>query len=298
MPFNSTPSDFFCQWLKLFFLVILVSFGIYHGKFVTADTNKLNVLCEDGGNSHPHLVLETLAGSIEIKLFHDAAPDAVKRFAEVVQGPIYNESFFGKQEVGYYDGLTFSFTRPHIEIRTSDRQPSGLIKIPVEVDGQALGLHNDKLQNIDQAMDVMQFELLKAFSGTKDTGGRTSELDNWLTQWFANFDASFLIGVSRLEIYQALGYRFVSGLNSRPMKRGYVALKPLSHEFAGMELTILLSDLDDRTGKWMVIGQVVKGLEVAEDISIQPLREPPHVRSRTFIPYEPITINSGKILCR
>lgn len=254
--------------------------------------------CPAGAGVTPYLIMETAAGRIEIRLDPQAAPAAIERFLSVVRGPVFNETLFGSNEVGYYDGLTFAYTRPQIEIRTAERQPSGLIQIPVQIDAESLGLHEDKIADINQATDVMQFELLKDFSNSKESGKRTPQLDNLVAHWFNKFDAKNLIGVSRKEINEALGYLYTTGLPSRPVKRGAVALKPLSPKLAGMELTIALSDLDERTGRWMVIGEVVTGLDLADSISTQPLREPPHVRSRTYIPYEPVVIESARVTCR
>lgn len=254
--------------------------------------------CAGDAHLHPYLVMDTLSGTIEIQLYADAGPASVERFIQIVRGPIFNESIFGSVNVGYYDGLSFGYTRPMLEIRTSERQPSGMIEIPIQIDAEALGLQNDKIADLDQAMDVMQFQLLKAYNNSKGQSGRNPQLDKWLTDWYAGLNAAFLMGVSRKEINEALGQVYISGLNSRPMKRGAVALKPVKPNLAGMELTIALSDLDDRTGEWMVIGEVVKGLEIADDISIQPLRDPPHERSRTYKPFEPVVIRSARVDCR
>jgi len=266
---------------------------------MAADADQPGDSCVGVANSHPYLVVDTLSGIIEIQLFSDAAPTSIERFIQIVRGPIFNQSLVGPVNVGYYDGLSFAYTRPMLEIRASERQPAGMVEIPIQIDADALGLQNDKIANLDQAMNVMQFELLKAFNNSdKGQSVRNPLLNKWLTEWFANLNAEFLVGVSRKEVKEALGHVYLAGLNSRPMKRGAVALKPIKTNSAGMELTIALSDLDDRTGEWMVIGEVVKGLELADDISIQPLRDPPHERSRTYIPYEPVVIRSARIECR
>lgn len=259
--------------------------------------NKANI-CADHPQSAPHLIFDTTLGNIEIKLLEDAAPSAIRRFAEIVRGPTFNEAIFGPNRVGYYEGLAFEYTKPKAEIRLTERQPDDLIKIPAQIDADALGLRDKKITDIDEAMDVMQFELLKKYRDTKTSGGRTQQLDDWLAKWFKDNDASFLLGVSSKEIKQSMGYVYQTGLKSRPMTPGAVALKPISPNLAGMTLSILLTDMPKRTGEWMVIGEVVKGMDVVEQISIQPLREPSHIRSRTYVPFSPVVVRSAQVECR
>lgn len=278
--------------------VTVLCIGTYFGQAVAGEEKPLEP-CAGEAHTHPYLIMDTHSGTMEIQLHVDASPESVARFIQIVKGPIFNESIFGSVKVGYYDGLSFGYTRPMLEIRTSVRQPAEIVEIPIQIDADALGLQDDKIANLDQAMDVMQLELLKAFNNSDKTQAVSNPLlHKWLTEWSASFKADFLMGVSRKEVKQALGHVYITGLNSRPMKRGAVALKPNKPNVAGMELTIALSDLDDRSGEWMVIGEVVNGLEIADDISVQPLRDPPHERSRTYKPYEPVVIRSARIDCR
>lgn len=280
------------------FLSLAVPYICAYSSPVAAGMEQPGGPCAGDAHSHPYLIMDTLSGTIEIQLYADAGPASVERFIQILRGPIFNESLFGSVDVGYYDGLSFDYTSPMLEIRTSERQPGGMVEIPIQIDAEALGLQNEKITNIDQAMDVMQFQLIKAYNSSKGQSGRTPQLDKWLSEWFTGLNANFLMGVSRKAINEALGRGYISGLNSRPMKRGAVALKPVKLNLAGMELTIALSDLDDRTGEWMVIGEVVNGLEIADDISIQPLRDPPHERSKTYKPFEPVVIRSARVDCR
>jgi cyclophilin family peptidyl-prolyl cis-trans isomerase len=294
---EETADPFRKRWLGIL-TILLVSLTFSPDSLSTTnDLLPATRFCSGDRGEQPHLVMETASGTIEIRLFEDAAPAAVQRMIEAIQGPIFNTLIFGEQDVGYYDGLAIDYTRPRIEVRVTERRPSGLIELPTQIDADALGLDDARITDIDDAVDVMQFQLIKAYNETKQGGERSVVLNQWLDQWFEKKDASFLIGESRKKINESLGYVYQTGLASRPMLKGAVALKPISPDTASMTLSILLADADERTGKWMVVGEVVRGLDIVEEISIQPLREPAHVRSRTYVPFEPLVIRSARVRC-
>ena len=50
----------------------------------------------------------------------------------------------------------------------------------------------------------------------------------------------------------------------------------------------------DATSCWMVIGQVVAGLDVAERISVAPLERPRDIKPRRYAPRDPVAIEAVK----
>jgi hypothetical protein len=64
-------------------------------------------------------------------------------------------------------------------------------------------------------------------------------------------------------------------------------LQPVSPTSASARLSILLADIPERTGKWMVIGRVTRGIDVAQEISVRP-----RIKDRRFQyqPVEPVVI--------
>lgn len=294
---EETADRFRKRWFGIMTILLVSMTSSPDCLSTTNDSLPATGFCSSDQGGEPHLVIETVSGIIKIRLFEDAAPAVVQRMIQAIQGPIFNTLIFGQHDVGYYDGLAFDYTRPRLEVRVTERQPPGLIELPTQIDAEALGLEDARIADIDDAVDVMQFQLIKAYNETKQGGDRSVLLNQWLDQWFEKKDASFLIGESRKKINESLGYVYQTGLASRPMLKGAVALKPDSPNKASMTLSILLADADERTGKWMVVGEVVQGLDIVEEISIQPLREPSSVRSRTYVPFEPIVILSARVRC-
>ena len=71
-----------------------------------------------------------------------------------------------------------------------------------------------------------------------------------------------------------------------------VHVTPVPH---GSELDV---GMPQRTGRWMVIGQVVSGLELADDISVAPLVQPRNIKPLDYTPLQPVTIESARLSCR
>jgi cyclophilin family peptidyl-prolyl cis-trans isomerase len=236
--------------------------------------------------------------SIIIELFERAAPDAVRRLVELAGGPVFNEALVGPNDSGYFDGLTFNYTKPHLDIRTSERPPTGLLEITTEIDANALGLHEDRIEDVNAAMDVMQQELLQSGQKAKRGESISSQLSAWISRWYENYSADFLIGVSRKEINEALGFEYSDApLESVPVTKGAVALVPRSPVAASPRLSIILQDMPLRTGRWMVVGRVVEGLDIADQISIEPLVLPRSVKQKYFRPLNPVVIRSAEFTC-
>jgi cyclophilin family peptidyl-prolyl cis-trans isomerase len=256
-------------------------------------------LCAAG--SEPFFAIDTARGPIVARLFEEAAPAGVRRLVRLAEGPIFDREIFTGQEsvpaAGYYDGLTFATTRPHFEIATGVRPPGNLIEIELEIDAVALGLDRRRIETAAQAMDLAQRELAPAYKARLRSGGVEPRLAEWMEKLRTSHDAGFLVGVSRLEINQALGYRYRNGLASRPALRGALLLRPLSPRRASARLSILLADHPDLDGKAMVIGQVVAGLETAQDISVAPLADPGLVQQR-HQPVAPVSIEKIRLVCR
>jgi cyclophilin family peptidyl-prolyl cis-trans isomerase len=258
-------------------------------------------LCTETGRT-PHLVIETAAGRVTVELFEDAAPAAVRRLVELARGPVFNPALVPPQgaaaSTGYFDGLSFDYTKPHLEVMTAVRQPSELFELRTELDGRALGLHEDLLADAGKAMDVVQFELAPERDRRERSGPVDGRLGEWLAQVEEDGNAAFLVGTSRLEINQALGVEYVEGRASRPALRGMVAVKPVSPTTSELRLSFFLTDFPQRTGRWMVIGQVVDGLDLIDAISTRPLLGPPGWRNRAQTPRDAVTIESANIVCQ
>lgn len=256
-------------------------------------------LCSAGS---PHLEFHTSEGDLSLELWPRAAPRAVARLARLAEGPIYNPALFDEGEsarsVGYFDGLAIDFTHPNIEIAVEVRAPKRLFEFPAEIDAEALGLHEKRIASAGEAMDLLQRELLVQFRERgKDPDRVTPKLRQWLTRFYENSDPSFLVGVSWKEINEALGYRYERGLESRPASAGAVLLAAPAPGRASLRLSLVLVDMPQRTGREMVIGRLVRGLDLARAISLRPLLVPPELRDRRYRPAHPVVIERARVVC-
>ena len=254
------------------------------------------LICPGEKETAPYLVLSTSVGRIVVELHEGAAPVAVGLIADLVRGPTASEPDTGEgAPSGYYDGLDFDHCKPHIEIRTSIRDPQESPRLPIQLDAQALGLDDTKITDTAEAMSVLQNELLAANQVAKKSGRTNTILQGWMDQWYETHDAGFLVGEPYEHVNRALGYVYEEGLDSRPVTAGSVTLVPVSPREASARMSIALTDMPGRTGRWMVIGEVVKGFELARTISQGPLTPEKALKYR---PLKPVVIERAEIECR
>lgn len=244
------------------------------------------------------LRLETGAGAITLQLARAAAPEAISAIARLATNPIYDAGVIPRPEAAtttsYFDGLAFDYTRPHLEIRLAAREPAAAFTVSSELDAGALGLETSRIADVGEAMNALQFDLLPAIQRPNSTRQSTPTLVEWASRFETNgYDSSFLVGKSRRELLEAIGYRFTNGLSSLPATRGVVALVPASPTESVLSLAILLADHPTRTGRWVVIGQVASGLEVAESISLAPHALP---QAKDYRPLVPAIVQNAEVL--
>ncbi len=237
---------------------------------------------EDRPEQTAILVMSTAAGEIVIELFEDAAPQAVRELVELVRASAF-------------DGIEFDHCLPSQELRTSFTPALEDVELPIQISAEALGLDQATIEDTAEAMAVLQNELLAANQVAKKTGKTNKTLQGWMNQWYASYSAAFLVGVSRLEINRALGYVYEPGLASRSVETGAVALVPTTPRECSARFSIALTEMSGRNGRWMVVGRVVAGLDVAETISKGPLTPDKALKYR---PLQPVEIETIEVRCR
>ena len=104
------------------------------------------------------------------------------------------------------------------------------------------------------------------------------------------------MGVSRQRVNEALGFRYTPDLKSMPVEVGSLVLVPSEQRnVTSLNLSIILDkQLARRTGRWVTIGKVTQGLDVARQIS---LGERYDDRGRRRTPRKPVTINNTFVRC-
>lgn len=243
--------------------------------------------CSD---NDPVVTLITDAGTLTIELFPDAAPEAVTAFRSWAQDSTTPEQ-------GGLVGRAFDYTHSRIELRASSVGGETL-QLANEIDAVALGLHKQRIANLGAAINTVQRRLLPAYRRHLAGGpALTATLETWLERWFDTHDAKHLVGQTTQSINEALGHRYRRGLTSRSVTRGAVMLVPHAANVASGGLSIALADMPQRTGTWMVIGEVIDGLDVAERIAIAPLTTPRHIKPRLYEPLNPVAIRTASSVC-
>lgn len=245
----------------------------------------------------PHLVMSTAVGEIVIELHEDAAPEAVRGLVELVRGSkggMVLEESTGSPSAAF-DGLAFDHCKPHIEIRTSIPRGEQDLRLPNQMCAAALGLDEEKVADTNEAMSILQNELLAANQVAKRTGWTNKILQGWMDEWRQSHSADFLVGIPLERVNRALGYVYEEGLKSRPVTAGTVTLVPVSPREALARLSITLTDMPSRTGRWMVIGTVTEGFELAQTISEGPLTPEKALKYR---PLRPVVIEKTEVECR
>jgi cyclophilin family peptidyl-prolyl cis-trans isomerase len=246
----------------------------------------------------PCLRLHTAEGAITIELAPEAAPRAVATIERLAREPIFDLDVVpdpdAARTTGYFDGQPFDYTKPQLELRLAGRTPAAAFTVPAELDAAAVGFDTQRVADAGEAMERLQMELLPARQRPSAERRATPRLDEWAARFEqGGYDPSFLIGTSRKELLEAIGYRFTDGLATRPAVRGAVALVPSSPTEATMTLAILLADHPRRTGRWVVVGHVVSGLDLADAIASRPLAD---AAMRDYRPFLPVVVDSAAVL--
>jgi cyclophilin family peptidyl-prolyl cis-trans isomerase len=229
----------------------------------------------------PKLTLTTTAGALAVELYRDAAPNTVDRILRWARD--YDNA--GSE-------LTFDWVRPHAEIRTTPLD-LGIAKVPLELDALALGLDRARITTLGAAMELIQGEFWTIHAAHK-ASPPTQQFGRWLEQWRSTRSAEFLVNVTRQEILEAFGFNFQAGLASRPVTKGSVLLRNIGTDAAESRLTFILGDRPKETGKWLVIGHVVNGLELVRNISIQPLASE---FAKRGVPDKPVVLRAVELSC-
>lgn len=251
---------------------------------------------EAEGESSPQWVIATSDGDIVAGLDGAAAPRTVAAMVRFLSPPESEAGGAAQGEwTGPYDGLPIDYGKPHVELKTAMPRGGLELRLPHEIDALALGLDARRIADLADAMDVLQRELLPAHQKQARKAAVTDTLEAWVETWQKSYDAGFLIGKSRKEINEALGYHYLTPLPSRSVRRGAVLLEAIDEASSSPRLSIVLTDMPGRDGRYTVIGEVVAGLEVAETIA----RRPSVGRGPSdFRPSQPVMIESIRLRCR
>ena len=234
-------------------------------------------------DSNPLLLMTTSRGAIYTELFPAEAPDNVDRFIALAEGQVefFDEVANTTFTPRYYDGMRFHRVLPDYIIQGGSPHyhplgaPDELIED--EINANALGLDRLPVLNEDGTINPMlnvgdQLEFgrrvlqpLYRELGIESAG----ELDAAEDDIVSN-----LRGLTVMRLYEYEGYEYQNQYQTRGISRGVVALANDGPNRNGPEFFIALRNADWLNGRHTVIGKVVEGMEIADQIgsiAIDPL---------------------------
>jgi len=225
--------------------------------------------------SHPLLLLMTARGDIYVELFPAEAPGNVSNFLNLVAGDI--ESFDGVENSGftpgYYDSSEFHRAIPGFLIQAGSPflHPLGMPNqfLDDEINASALGLDRLPVLGIDGNVNpILNVGNQQEFAArvleplyAEMNIDSVSELDA------QQYDvASELRSLTVMRLYEHEGYEYQNQFPTRGITEGIVALANDGPNRNGPEFFIALQDAQWLNGRYTVIGKVVEGIDVADQI--------------------------------
>ncbi len=250
----------------------LLSFTLL-SSIARADVNSAMAAMENPAN--PLFMLSTSRGSIYIEMLPDEAPENTAHLMALAQGEIEltDEANGFTFQPRYYDGMRFHRVIPGFVIQTGSPAYHSLGApeqlLDNEINAEALGLDQEPLLNSDGSVNARlnlgnQEDFAAAVLAPLYEDMGIESVAQLESRQFAVMDR--LQSLTVQQVYELQGYRFDDSLRSRPITRGIVALANRGPGTNGTEFFIALADLPSLTGKYTVVGRVVEGLEVVDQI--------------------------------
>lgn len=225
--------------------------------------------------SNPLMLLTSSRGPIYFELFANEAPVNVERFMALAAGeveffdPLLNRNYSPR----YYDGMRFHRVVPGFLIQggSPNYHPLGLPDelLDDEINANALGLDRQPVLAENGAINPILAVKNQQEFGDRVLAPLYRELGyDSLDEVEANQSsiAATLQTLTVMRLYEYEGYEYQNQFPTRGIARGIVALANDGPNRNGPEFFISLSDAEWLNGRYTVIGQVVEGMEVVDDI--------------------------------
>ena len=256
----------FCRAFILCFILIPINGAM-------ADVASATQEMEDATN--PLLRLTSSRGSMFIELFPNEAPENVERFLALAAGEVEFFDALSNRNYAprYFDGMRFHRVVPGFVIQggSPNYHPLGMPDelLDDEINANALGL--DRLPVLAEDGSVNPILNVQT---QKDFGERvlTPLYDELNIDSLDEVDSrqsditTALQSLTVMRLYEYEGFDYQNQFPTRGISRGTVALANDGPNRNGPEFFIALTDSEWLNGRYTVIGRVVEGMEVADDI--------------------------------
>ncbi len=227
--------------------------------------------------AHPRVEIRTSAGSFVAELFPEYAPRNVELFLERAGLRPAREG------VGRLAGSTVCASWPHgylvfgclppVPGRPSRPVPER-VRVPDEIDGVAMGLGNETLDDPARVDLLWQLELWPRLLALEQSGrpvpGGLARLAARIRREGPGASRAIL-GWSRLKLLEAAGWHWTPGGSPLRVRRGILATAARWPGEADARFLVALADLPERDGRATTWGRVVSGWDTLEAIARLPL---------------------------
>ena len=245
---------------------------------VMADAISARAAMENQGN--PLVQIDTSRGSIFIELLPAEAPRNVENFLGLATGDVEFVDPDSGQRTNprYYDGTAFNRVVPGLLIQAGVPVTNGFgdpgIELPDEINANALGLDrmpavladgsfNPLLQigNREDLENILLTPLYRSMNINSNTevAERQFEIDQRLRE------------LTLKQVYQNLGFQYTERHLTRPVIRGTVALVNTGPGTNGPGFFIAVDQAEWLNGRYTVIGRVVEGMNIVDQINQMPI---------------------------
>lgn len=247
-----------------FFLLISISFSL--------------AMADESGkkNDNPMVIIKTSMGDIIVELFLDAAPKTVANFVGLAEGTIeYIDAKTKEKKKGnFYDGLIFHRVMKNFMIQGGCPLGTGAggpgYAIEDEINGYIFGLENqpvaltdELLQNLAIQKTFADFKLFTREAREKyDIESFTKKLGENVA-YLKEKRNSF----TKLDLNMCTGYNYNKNLKTRKFVKGSLSMANAGPNTIGSQFFITVEDTPHLDGTFVNFGQVIKGMEVAVEIS-------------------------------
>lgn len=243
-----------------------------------ADADSARLAMEDPGN--PLFLLSTSRGQIYIEMLPAEAPTNTARVMALARGEIEiidtdNDFSFSPE---YYNGQRFHRTLPGFVIQAASPAyhplggPGELLAD--EINADALGLAAEPVLTADASVNaLLNITDEEAFGAEVLTPLYADmNIDN-VAELATRQDEIYtrLQSLTVKSLYELQGYRYSDRFATRAISHGIVALANSGPDSNGAEFFIALADAPSLTGRYTVIGRVVEGMAVADEIGATPI---------------------------